>query len=293
MSVGEVYQKLIKQRLFRQGFELREMSINGLKVHALDGRFDSGQGTLVLVHGLGSSALSLSPLLKRLAPQFGRIVAVDLLGHGDNELVTDNFSVEFLFQTLSAQLLEISSHPFALYGSSLGGALCLRFAIEHPERVSRLALTSPAGAPLTGDDIKRLRRLFSVDTKKGMKALVRTLFHRPPWYGSLLARELRRAMTRPVVRQILAQLEDIPTLKDLEVNRLEMPILLIWGQSETLLPRHCLDWFRQHLPHHAYIEQPFGYGHSPHLEVPEDLCVRLIHFLRPSPGTMPQTPGFS
>ena len=193
-------------------------------------------------------------------------------------MLTEGFSVELLFQTLSSQLLGISAKPFALYGSSLGGGLCLRFAIEHPEMVSRLALTSPAGAPLTGSDMKRLRRLFSVDTKKGTKALVRTLFHRPPWYGSLLARELRRAMARPVVREILHQLEDIPTLKDLDVHRLEMPILLMWGQSETLLPRHCLEWFCEHLPKHAYIEQPFGYGHSPHLEVPEDLCARLIHF---------------
>ncbi|MGB0646888.1 MAG: alpha/beta fold hydrolase [Bradymonadia bacterium] len=289
MSVGEVYQKLIKQRLFRQGFELRMVEVLGQRVHSLDGRFESGEGTLVLVHGLGSSALSLSPLLKRLAPQFERVVAVDLLGHGENKVLTGAFSVELLFQTLSSQLLQISSEPFALYGSSLGGGLCLRFAIEHPEMVSRIALTSPAGAPLAGSDIKRLRRLFSVDTKKGMKALVRTLFHRPPWYGSLLARELRHAMTRPVVRQILDQLEDIPTLNNLEVNRLEMPILLIWGQSETLLPRHCLEWFCQHLPKHAYIEQPFGYGHSPHLEAPEDLCTRLLHFLRRSESSSPPT----
>ena len=72
MSVGEVYQKLIKQRLFRQGFELRVVEIQGRRIHSLDGRFESGEGTLVLVHGLGSSALSLSPLLKRLASQFER-----------------------------------------------------------------------------------------------------------------------------------------------------------------------------------------------------------------------------
>jgi pimeloyl-ACP methyl ester carboxylesterase len=280
VSVGTVYQKLIRRRLRRQGFESRYVDLSGYNLHSLDGQFNGELGTLVFVHGLGSSALSLSPLLKRLAPHFSRVVAIDLLGHGENESPAQTVAVETVYELFAEQLQRVGGGPFALYGSSLGGGFSLRFAIEHPECVSRLALTSPAGAPLRKIDIKRLRALFTVDSPEEMRSLVNALFHRPPWYGSLLGRELKLAMERPIVKQILAQLESIQTLTAQDVEQLSIPVLLIWGQSESLLPRHCLDWFRAHLPRQTYIEQPFGYGHSPHLEAADDLSARLLHFLR-------------
>ena len=76
------------------------VEIQGRRIHSLDGRFESGEGTLVLVHGLGSSALSLSPLLKRLASQFERVVAVDLLGHGENQMLTEAFCRASVSDTL-------------------------------------------------------------------------------------------------------------------------------------------------------------------------------------------------
>lgn len=280
VSVGTVYQKLIRRRLRRQGFESHYVELSGHRLHALDGQFNGELGTLVFVHGLGSSALSLSPLLKRLAPNFNRVVAIDLVGHGENEPPSDTIAVETVYALFSEQLKRIGDEPFALYGSSLGGGLSLRFAAENPGRISRLALTSPAGAPLRNTDIKRLRTLFTVESNENMRTLVHALFHRPPWYGSLLARELKLAMERPIVKQILSQLEDIQTLTAQDIEKLSIPILLIWGQSESLLPRHCLEWFRKHLPSQAYIEQPFGYGHSPHLEAADDLSARLLHFFR-------------
>ena len=169
-----------------------------------------------------------------------------------------------------------------LSGSSLGGGLALRFATEHPEHVARLSLISPAGAPLKRRDIQRLRRLFHADESNGMRLLIQALFHKPPWYGSLLGRELQRQLGRPIVRSILSQLESIPTLTPEAVAQIDCPILLIWGQSESVLPRHCLNWFLEHLPENAYIEQPFGYGHAPHLEAAQDLTARLLHFFRKS-----------
>ena len=282
MSVGSVFQKLIRRRLQRQGFRRCYVEVNGHTLHYFDGAFEGQLGTLVVVHGLGASGTTLSPIFRRLASHFRRVIAVDLLGHGDNPPPIESVTVEDVYESLRLQLLAICDEPFILYGSSLGGGLALRFTVEHPESVSRLALVSPAGAPLRRRDISSLRNLFRPDQSGGMRPLIKALFHKPPWYGSLLGRELQREMSRPIVRSILAQLEDIPTLTVQEVAQLTCPILLIWGQSEAVLPRHCLTWFLTHLPDSAYIEQPFGYGHSPHLESAQDLRARLLHFFRKS-----------
>jgi pimeloyl-ACP methyl ester carboxylesterase len=57
-----------------------------------------------------------------------------------------------------------------------------------------------------------------------------------------------------------------------------MPILLLWGQSERLLPRSSLAYFRHHLPRHAVIEEPVGFGHCPHLDDAARLAERLVEF---------------
>jgi pimeloyl-ACP methyl ester carboxylesterase len=52
------------------------------------------------------------------------------------------------------------------------------------------------------------------------------------------------------------------------------------GQSERLLPASSLAYFRRHLPDHAVIEEPKGFGHSPHFDDPARFAARLIAFMR-------------
>ena len=57
-----------------------------------------------------------------------------------------------------------------------------------------------------------------------------------------------------------------------------MPTLLIWGQSEKLLPYEGLDFFRAHLPAHAEIHEVKGFGHMPQMEHPRAFVERLETF---------------
>ena len=283
MSIGSVVQKMIRRRLRRQGFSSKYVDVKGHRLHYLEGSFSGGLGTLFLVHGLGANATSFSPILTRVAQHFDRVIALDLIGHGLNEDPIELIAVEDVFQILSAQILELArGQRISLFGNSLGGGFVLRFASEYPEALRSLALVSPAGPPLRKKDVAHIRRLFSVESPQSMKRLVDALFHRAPWYGSLLGRELKLAMARPIVQSIVAQLEGIRALTIDDVADLTVPILMIWGQSERVLPRRSLEWYLKHLPEHVYVEQPFGYGHSPHVEVPEDLSARLLHFYRKS-----------
>jgi pimeloyl-ACP methyl ester carboxylesterase len=54
----------------------------------------------------------------------------------------------------------------------------------------------------------------------------------------------------------------------------------LWGRSEKLLPASALRYFRTHLPKHAIIEEPEGFGHTPQLEEPARLGDRVIAFAR-------------
>jgi pimeloyl-ACP methyl ester carboxylesterase len=59
-----------------------------------------------------------------------------------------------------------------------------------------------------------------------------------------------------------------------------MPILFLWGRSEKLLPPSALRYFRDHLPAHAIVEEPHGFGHTPQLEEPARLAARILAFVK-------------
>lgn len=264
--------------LNRHGFRSLSVRTAAGTLHAYDARGPGHLPTIVMLHGLGSAATAFGPLLIRMLPQAGRLVAPDLPGHGFSGTWSGRLTPERLFGAVSELLDAVVGERMVLVGSSLGGALALRYALERPERLVALALVSPAGARTTPREWEDLRNVFKIDSAAEARQLLARLYHRTPWYVAALAPGLRDIMQGAAVRDVMgaATLDDLPTPDSL--GELTMPILLLWGQSERLLPASSLAYFRRHLPEHAVIEEPEGFGHSPHFDDPTRLAARLVTF---------------
>jgi pimeloyl-ACP methyl ester carboxylesterase len=261
-----------------QGFRSRTVPTAAGLLHVYDARGPRDLPSIVLLHGLGSAATAFGPLLTRLLPQAGRVLAPDLPGHGFSHPPPESLTPARLYAAVCEALEALVPEPMVLVGTSLGGALALRYALEHPARLAALALVSPAGAHMTPREWDELRGVFAIDSADGARRLLQRLYHRAPWYLPVLAPGLREVMQRAAVRDVMgaATPDDLPTPDSL--RQLSMPILLLWGQSERLLPASSLDYFRRHLPEHALIEEPAGFGHSPHFDDPTRLAARLLTF---------------
>lgn len=117
------------------------IDIDGVRLHYVD----KGRGpVLLLIHGLAGQVLNFThSLLGRLAQDF-RVVVVDRPGSGYS-LRPDETSA-----SLAAQARIISrfcqalglEHPVVV-GHSLGGAVALALALDHPDQVGVLALIAP------------------------------------------------------------------------------------------------------------------------------------------------------
>jgi pimeloyl-ACP methyl ester carboxylesterase len=273
-------EKLARFAMNRRGLASRFVDVAGVRLHVYDGR---GGGTLppmVLLHGLGSGGAAFAGLVRHLAPHVSRLVIPELPGHGFSTRGERTVTPDVLLEAIGGAIDIVLDEPAIVYGSSLGGGIAIKYALQRPERVRALVLVSPAGAPLPDHEWEALVKTFHVTGPREARAFLERLYHRPPWFLALLAREFPHVLARPAVREILESATQAHAPSPEDLGRLAMPLLFVWGRSEKLLPASALRYFRAHLPGHAVIEEPAGFGHTPQLEVPARLAERVVAFLK-------------
>lgn len=126
--------------------------------------------TILLVHCYTCSLdywRRLEPLLRR----DHRVIAVDLLGHGDSEKPEDGYSMEHQADTIAEALDELGAKPVLAVGQSLGGPVSTALAQRHPDKVRGLVIMDSssqtkyvelplpariATAPLIGPALKQI-----------------------------------------------------------------------------------------------------------------------------------------
>lgn len=100
---------------------------------------------LVLVHGGMDHARNWDWVARALRHEW-HIICPDLRGHGDSAWSPDgSYAMPFYVSDLAQLIHQSSPGPVWMVGHSLGGAIALRYAGVHPERVRRLAVIEGLG----------------------------------------------------------------------------------------------------------------------------------------------------
>lgn len=115
----------------------------------------AGQGEhLVVIHGVGSQADDWLPVLAHLTDQF-EVLRFDLRGHGSSEAPVGPYSIDDFVCDVVALMDSLQFQRAHVAGFSLGGLVAQGLALQHPERVNRLALLSTV-AGRSADERKRV-----------------------------------------------------------------------------------------------------------------------------------------
>ncbi|MGB8699137.1 MAG: lysophospholipase [Thermosynechococcaceae cyanobacterium] len=114
---------------------------------------DPPVGILVLVHGLGGHSTLFNNGVRCLLPQGYAVYAMDLRGHGRSPGQRGHIQHwselrEDLQAFLTFVRAQDGTQRYFLWGHSLGGTICLDYALHYPDRLQGLILSAPALGPV-------------------------------------------------------------------------------------------------------------------------------------------------
>lgn len=128
---------LAAQELGQEGF----VDSDGVKIHYVT----SGKGPLVvLLHGFPDYWYTWRDQIPALAKHY-QVVAIDLRGYNKSDQPQDvaNYAVEKLVGDVEAVIKHFKCDKAVIVGHDWGGFIAWTFAMTHPDRTDRPALTRP------------------------------------------------------------------------------------------------------------------------------------------------------
>lgn len=242
---------------------------------------EGGSGPpLLLIHGLGSSALvEWARLLPSLSRSY-HVYAPDLPGFGRSDRPRQaDYGIPMQVEAVRAFVQAVGIPRARVVGISMGGWIAARLAGEHPELVERLVVVAPAGMRPRDDAPIPVDVLFPQD-EAGVRRLIAAVRHKPPPTPSFVARDIARRKKRDewIVRRTLESMRPGRDWLDGTLGRAEMPVLVVWGRQDALIPVAYAEALRAELKD-ARLELLDGCGHVPMADCPEAFDRVLLGFL--------------
>jgi pimeloyl-ACP methyl ester carboxylesterase len=219
----------------------QRMELAGIPTAVLEG----GEGPpIVLLHGAGEFAATWMRVIPDLVKAH-RVIAPDLPGHGHSELPDGPLDAGKVQSWLGELIERTCPSPPILAGHLLGGAVALRFAVDHGERIDCLMLVDSFGlAPLRPAARFTLAMVafVALPSQRTQEGLFRRCFvdldgvreEMGATWDPLAAYALDRARTpnlKAALRGMMPQI-GLPAIPAADLARIDVPTTLIWGRHD-------------------------------------------------------------
>jgi pimeloyl-ACP methyl ester carboxylesterase len=247
------------------------IAVRGCRIRLMRG----GAGDpLVYLHG--ASGASWLPFLQVLSKHFD-VIAPEHPGFGESDTPDwlDNIhDLAYFYLDLFDELKLSGAH---LVGNSLGGWIAAEIAVRSTQHLASLTLAGSAGLYVPGveqfdsflnSEEQRLHAFF-YDQKKAKEMIARVL---GPEMEDIALKN----------RTTTAKLSWQPRSNDPHLkkwlHRIDVPTLLVWGDTDRLFPKEHALGFQQAIPNSELVTIP-KCGHVPQIEQPEAFVAALEAFI--------------
>jgi haloalkane dehalogenase len=269
-------------------------------------RDHAGAGpAFVLMHGFPDNLHIYDRLIPYLVSAERRVVTFDFLGYGASDKPAGaNYSFRQQLDDLEAVVEALDLEKIVPVGHDAGGPAAINFTLDHPDHVSSLCIlnTFYAAAPTL-----QLPELIALFAAPGLKALSGAMLQSPEqlaWvfrfqqlkfletlpekhkeaFESLLAPIInnnfnfgKAAGSGPAFAQMTAQVfEEVGrnTERLSEMETLDVPVKIIWGDTDLALNTGVAEDFRSRLKNATL--HLLSAGHWPQIDEPEQVAKAML-----------------
>lgn len=199
----------------------RTLWVNGIRLY----REAYGQGSpVLLLHGNGQDISSMRHQITHLATRY-QVVAPDSRGHGQSELGAGRLTDEQMADDMNALLEQLSLKQVFVLGWSDGGIIGLLLAINHPNKVGKLAVM---GANLNPAGAYPRALAWVAPQDQQAKAMIANGDTSQPW---------------PLYRQHFDLLGKQPNIPVARLKSISAPTLVMAGDKDVIRDAHTLEIF--------------------------------------------------
>ena len=276
-SIDEV----MHARLWLAGIDSRFVNVGPYRVHY----FVGGEGTpLLLIHGLGSRSEDWTPEMPAYVKKGFRVYAIDLLGCGRTDHPDIAYTIQQQTDMVDGFLNAVHVQKADVIGWSMGGWIALQLAVEHPQAIRRLVVMDSAGLSFK---TSLTPEIFEPRTIPELKRLESLLVEHPPTVPAFFNHALLRAMQRNfrVVHRTVASMLTGKDLLDGRLGEIRAPVLIVWGEQDTLIPPSVGLRMHQAIPQ-SVLAMYSGCGHIGPATCAGRMVPRVIDFLHSEPATV-------
>ncbi|MEY3906919.1 MAG: hypothetical protein RIR59_1742 [Pseudomonadota bacterium] len=264
----------------------------GLTVHVRDQGLRNGPA-LVLVHGSNASLHTWEPWVTRLQDRY-RIVTMDLPGHGLTGASPDGRYDYTAYAGIVDQVMQaLGVSKAVIGGNSMGGGVAWTYALAHPAKVEGLILVDAAGAP--GGVSRKPPIGFRIARMPILRETARIITPRSVFEASLKSSVYDPTFATPAMVDRYWELNRYPGNRAATISRfaeahsrtsaradqmsaIKAPVLILWGETDTLIPVASAHWFHKALPGSRLIIYP-RIGHIPMEESPDQTAQDVRRWL--------------
>jgi len=207
-------------------------SVNGLKMYyEITG---TGQPVILLHGGFGNTEMFM-PALEALSKNF-KVIAVDLQGHGRTADIDRPMVPDSMANDIAGLIKELNLGTTNVAGYSLGGAVALRLAIQHPELLQKVVLVScPFKRKGWFPDLLKQQDQMNAASADALK--------QSPLYQSYLKMAPKpEDFTKLVTKLGTAIQKDYDWSK--EVATIKLPVLLVYADADGIMPGHMVEFYK-------------------------------------------------
>lgn len=221
----------------------RTIDTAGLRTNYLE----AGEGRpVVFVHGSGPGVTAYANwrlTLPALAPHL-RCIAPDMAGFGYSERPADaDYGIDLWVRQVVGLLDALELPSASIVGNSFGGAIALRLAARHPERVERLVLMGSVGVPFPITE--GLDAVWGYEpSPANMRRIMDYFAYSRELVNDELAEVRYRASIEPGFQESFSAMFPAPrqrwvdamTTPDDEIAALPHATLLVHGRDDQVIP---------------------------------------------------------